>query len=161
MVETTLRKPTSGFSPVIRHLLVLVLVLFTAIALGCDDKKKSSGGGGGEGGGESSASSGGGGGGEYEHVGPGERKQENETQKAERVMRQLGNYMLGIASAEGAPEDLEAAKAALKKSNGLNWMKDPWGNPYNYEKTGDSTFRIFTSGPDGQPGTADDIEAQL
>jgi Type II secretion system (T2SS), protein G len=32
---------------------------------------------------------------------------------------------------------------------------DPWGRPYVYRKRGD-TFELFTLGPDGEAGTADD-----
>ena len=33
---------------------------------------------------------------------------------------------------------------------------DPWGNPYQYESDGEN-FRIWSLGPDGSDGTADDI----
>jgi general secretion pathway protein G len=33
---------------------------------------------------------------------------------------------------------------------------DPWGNYYVYRPAG-STYEIFSAGPDGQAGTADDI----
>lgn len=40
---------------------------------------------------------------------------------------------------------------------------DPWGNPYNYVP-GTSTkladYQIFSSGPDGVPGNADDVTSQ-
>lgn len=34
--------------------------------------------------------------------------------------------------------------------------KDPWGNDYNYSKEGGS-YNVFSSGPDGSPGTPDDV----
>ena len=37
---------------------------------------------------------------------------------------------------------------------------DPWGNPYNYKAPGSKNptgFDLWSSGPDGQSGTADDI----
>lgn len=34
--------------------------------------------------------------------------------------------------------------------------RDPWGSPYGYELQADS-FAIVSSGPDREPGTADDI----
>ena len=41
-------------------------------------------------------------------------------------------------------------------------LKDPYGNPYNYEgPTGESLFSLSSSGPDGKPGTVDDIQADL
>jgi len=35
--------------------------------------------------------------------------------------------------------------------------KDPWGNDYVYEKEGNREFTIYSPGPDGQPGTEDDV----
>lgn len=36
--------------------------------------------------------------------------------------------------------------------------RDPWNNPYQLQSPGQySRFDIFTMGPDGQPGTQDDI----
>ena len=37
---------------------------------------------------------------------------------------------------------------------------DPWNNPYNYEKPGrkhPKSYDLYSSGPDGQKGTGDDI----
>ncbi|MFP4499613.1 MAG: type II secretion system major pseudopilin GspG [Candidatus Hydrogenedentota bacterium] len=37
---------------------------------------------------------------------------------------------------------------------------DPWGNPYYYEPPSDplaDDFDVFSAGPDGQPGTEDDV----
>lgn len=37
---------------------------------------------------------------------------------------------------------------------------DPWGNPYHYRRPGQKDkggFDVFSAGPDGQAGTADDI----
>ncbi|HDP35156.1 MAG TPA: prepilin-type N-terminal cleavage/methylation domain-containing protein [Candidatus Hydrogenedentes bacterium] len=37
---------------------------------------------------------------------------------------------------------------------------DPWGNPYNYKPPTDilrADYDIFSSGPDGVPGTEDDV----
>jgi len=37
---------------------------------------------------------------------------------------------------------------------------DPWGNPYVYEPPTDilkANYTVFSAGPDGQPGTADDV----
>lgn len=33
---------------------------------------------------------------------------------------------------------------------------DPWGNPYNFEKTGNK-IKLYSSGADGLPNTVDDI----
>jgi general secretion pathway protein G len=37
--------------------------------------------------------------------------------------------------------------------------QDPWGHPYLYKAPGDHSvdYDVFSAGPDGQPGTADDI----
>ncbi|HPO13737.1 MAG TPA: type II secretion system protein GspG [Candidatus Hydrogenedentes bacterium] len=38
--------------------------------------------------------------------------------------------------------------------------KDPWGNPYNFTPASDpkkADYKIFSSGPDGQAGTEDDV----
>lgn len=37
---------------------------------------------------------------------------------------------------------------------------DPWGNPYHYDVPGQRSgggYDVYSSGPDGKPGTADDI----
>jgi general secretion pathway protein G len=34
---------------------------------------------------------------------------------------------------------------------------DPWGNPYNYVCQDGYNFQVWSSGPDGRPGTEDDI----
>lgn len=34
--------------------------------------------------------------------------------------------------------------------------KDPWGNEYVYKASGND-YQIFSAGPDGQAGTADDV----
>jgi general secretion pathway protein G len=38
-------------------------------------------------------------------------------------------------------------------------LMDPWGHPYNYESPGKdgADFEVYSSGPDGQPGTSDDV----
>jgi len=40
---------------------------------------------------------------------------------------------------------------------------DPWNRPYQYEllNTADGRFRIWSNGPDMQPGTADDISTNI
>ena len=37
---------------------------------------------------------------------------------------------------------------------------DPWGNPYQYELINPDTYRIWSLGPDGMDGSADDISSQ-
>jgi general secretion pathway protein G len=38
-----------------------------------------------------------------------------------------------------------------------NISPDPWGNDYHYEKTNNGRFQVYSTGPDGQDGTDDDI----
>ena len=41
---------------------------------------------------------------------------------------------------------------------------DPWGNPYIYEKPGrkhPQSYDLYSAGPDGQKGTADDVAEWL
>src|SRR5262245_45637284 len=38
---------------------------------------------------------------------------------------------------------------------------DPWNNQYQYEFLPPDKFRIFSCGPDGAPGTQDDISTDL
>lgn len=37
-------------------------------------------------------------------------------------------------------------------------VKDPWNNPYRYECEDYQNFSIASDGPDGEPGTDDDIK---
>ncbi len=66
------------------------------------------------------------------------------------------------------PTSEEGLNALIHQpENAKNWVgpyltgfpKDPWGNPYNYQCPGqhNSDFDIWSNGPDGQPGTEDDI----
>ena len=48
-------------------------------------------------------------------------------------------------------QDLTAKRKYVKELN-----KDPWGNDYVYKPTG-STYTVTSSGPDGAPGTEDDV----
>lgn len=139
---------------------MLALCVLALCAVGCEDERRSSSGGGGGGGG-----AGGGGGGGNEpglegHVLPGERDRGLETDEAktQRVIRQTTNQLLGAMGPEGAPADQDAAAEALA-TRGLSWVTDPWGKPYVYRKTGPRSFEIFSAGPDGQEGTADDVRA--
>jgi len=34
---------------------------------------------------------------------------------------------------------------------------DPWGGPYRIDQNGEGKFRVCCDGPDGEPGTEDDI----
>ena len=90
-----------------------------------------------------------------QHVLPKEREPETETTKAQRIIRQLTNYLLAEQQA-GYPTTQEEAQTRLLENRKLKWPKDPWGEPYVYEM-GESAFVIFSAGPDNTPKTDDDI----
>jgi len=54
--------------------------------------------------------------------------------------------------------DLDHARFQVLLPPGFS-VEDPWGNPYHYERLTDHAFRVYSAGPDGQPGTEDDIHA--
>ncbi|TVR04019.1 MAG: prepilin-type N-terminal cleavage/methylation domain-containing protein [Deltaproteobacteria bacterium] len=37
---------------------------------------------------------------------------------------------------------------------------DPWGNDFQYRRTSRDAFELFSAGPDGRPGTEDDIHLE-
>ena len=39
-------------------------------------------------------------------------------------------------------------------------VKDPWGNDYQYDCQDYQNFNLYSMGPDGEPGTGDDIKAE-
>lgn len=56
------------------------------------------------------------------------------------------------------PDDLAAlteSEKPLVKDEEL--LEDPWGNRYIYRKDGDRGVEVFSPGPDGEPGTEDDV----
>lgn len=76
----------------------------------------------------------------------------------------LNMYYADVGSYPSRLDGLIAAPPDLK--NPAKWggpymektiPADPWGNPYVYEASGDQ-YMVRSSGPDGQPNTADDIE---
>ncbi len=59
----------------------------------------------------------------------------------------------------GAPEPKNWKGPYLQ--NMTEVPKDPWGNPYQYACPGNKNptgFDLFSAGPDGTPGGADDVE---
>jgi len=52
------------------------------------------------------------------------------------------------------PQTLQDLVAKRKYVKDIN--KDPWGNEYIYKPTG-ATYSVVSSGPDGAPGTEDDV----
>jgi general secretion pathway protein G len=81
-------------------------------------------------------------------------------------------YMLDIGS---CPTTQQGLDALINPPSDLivpdKWMgpyfektvipPDPWNQPYQYESLTSEQFRIWSNGPDGQPGTPDDISTQL
>ena len=68
-------------------------------------------------------------------------------------------YMLMQSPPRGAPETL----AQLTMGDMPVTKKvphDPWGNDYIYRRMSDREWEIFSCGPDGEPGTEDDILAE-
>jgi general secretion pathway protein G len=53
------------------------------------------------------------------------------------------------------PENYPAAGYLVKKE----LAKDPFGNPYRYECEDYQNYTLSSDGPDGEPGTDDDIRA--
>ena len=39
-------------------------------------------------------------------------------------------------------------------------VKDPWGNDYQYECEDYQNYNLYSMGPDGEPGSPDDIKAE-
>jgi len=63
-------------------------------------------------------------------------------------------------SKKGVPSDLRELEAPISKGEEGPFYEiqdDPWGNPYRIEPSGRRSFRIVCDGPDGEPGTDDDI----
>lgn len=60
------------------------------------------------------------------------------------------------------PQSLDALMASVNgKRNYVKELRpDPWGNPYNYKPATDpklADYEVWSSGPDGVPGTEDDV----
>jgi general secretion pathway protein G len=82
----------------------------------------------------------------------------------------LENYHLSLNSYPSTTQGLQALRVApsdlpdQEKWDGPYLNKDipmdPWGHPYNYASPGNNnrdTFDVWSAGPDGIAGTADDI----
>jgi hypothetical protein len=76
---------------------------------------------------------------------------------------QLSNFEMAVnmyyAENRRLPETLQ--DLTKKNADGDSWLdsipRDPWGNDYVFRLVGTRDFQIRSSGPDGQPETADDI----
>ncbi|WP_425616413.1 type II secretion system major pseudopilin GspG [Anatilimnocola sp. NA78] len=76
----------------------------------------------------------------------------------------ITQYQLHIGT---VPSDIEALVSLPQDiPNQAKWQgpylgkqlpSDPWDQPYQYEMINDESFHIFSSGPDRQPQTDDDI----
>ncbi len=75
-----------------------------------------------------------------------------------------------LATRGGPPSTEQGLKALVSKPGGVRvWHqvlkevpKDQWGNEFQYRRPGKggSEYEIFSSGPDGQIGTDDDISSE-
>lgn len=68
----------------------------------------------------------------------------------------------GLQALVVKPDSLTTSEAARwhKYMAKSEMLKDPWNHPYGYKGPGDvnkTTYDLWSNGPDGQPGTADDI----
>lgn len=78
----------------------------------------------------------------------------------------MEHYSLDVGSYPSTQQGLQALRTPPSDiANPQKWggpyakkdiPPDPWGNPYQYEQSGEQ-FQISSWGPDGQEGTDDDI----
>src|ERR1035437_9683768 len=98
------------------------------------------------------------------------RKKQSEVDAAK---TQIGMFSTALGLYENDNGDFPSTEEGLQAlitqpASARNWHQyidktalpaDPWGNPYHYTYPGTHgvKFDIWSSGPDGQDGTADDI----
>ena len=63
----------------------------------------------------------------------------------------------GLAALRTAPADLADPTKWRGPYAKKDIPPDPWQNAYIYELLGPNQYRVYSAGPDGQPGTDDDI----
>ena len=96
--------------------------------------------------------------------------------RAEQDIRSLGTalMMYQMDNSGALPSTAQGLQALVTQPEGdpaaSNWRSggyirelpaDPWGNPYRYQQPGtNADFDVWSAGPDGTSGTADDIFAQ-
>ncbi|MFC1758524.1 type II secretion system major pseudopilin GspG [Planctomycetota bacterium] len=71
----------------------------------------------------------------------------------------LDMYEMDYGSFPGPSEGLQALRTPPQGGAPIVNKEiplDPWGSPYQYEFVGD-TYRIWSLGPDKNPGTEDDV----
>jgi general secretion pathway protein G len=62
-----------------------------------------------------------------------------------------------LASLRVAPADLADPTKWRGPYAKKDIPPDPWQNAYIYELIGPNQYKVYSAGPDGQPGTDDDI----
>ena len=80
--------------------------------------------------------------------------------QAQAAMQELAGFVEGErATPDGLPHDaLDLAKRWGTANPERRFPSDPWdGSPLGYERYGAADYTLFSSGPDQQPKTADDI----
>ncbi|MFB6375917.1 MAG: type II secretion system protein GspG [Bradymonadaceae bacterium] len=76
----------------------------------------------------------------------------------EKLSQMCQTYSMMYSSDSSVPDSLDQltqGQNPLVKNK--SELKDPWGNKYVYEKKGAQNYVIYSAGPDGQPGTKDDV----
>lgn len=63
----------------------------------------------------------------------------------------------GLDALFNPPSDAPVGKWRGPYLDATQLPLDPWNNPYNYELINSEQFEITSNGPDGQPGTDDDV----
>jgi general secretion pathway protein G len=105
---------------------------------------------------------------------PGSGPSAADAERIEEARRNANNISLALQMFETDtgrfPTDQEGLSALMTQNatDGKHWHgpymsslgADPWNRPYQYKLTGSNNpkgFDVFSSGPDGVPGNADDI----
>lgn len=74
----------------------------------------------------------------------------------------LGRYRMHVGEFPSTEDGLAALNKDLGKAGWdgpylVQLMEDPWGRLYRYERRDGGLPRLFSCGPDGEPGTHDDL----
>lgn len=91
----------------------------------------------------------------------GGRVQETQIRAAKGDIASLSNAvdLYALDHSDVYPETLEDLVSGRR--NYIRELRpDPWGNPYQYEPPTDvlkANYSIYSPGPDGEPGTEDDV----
>lgn len=89
------------------------------------------------------------------------------TAQIELFSSQLEMYYTDVGSFPTTQQGMQALRVApVDLADQTNWEgpyaskdipPDPWGRPYQYVSDNGQNYSLSSSGPDGQPGTEDDI----